>query len=194
MSDLAKRLRIKAGMIEMGEMIAWGSDSALMREAADALGHVAGERKMVGRPQIREVFMRNGARIEPGSDDLPDYVYESTFELLEMTAPVMQGDPVAAEIELLERQSAEHERLLAESRANDQQAMAYLSEVRAIVGGDDFPDMVRRCEKLLKDADRIDWLADPNNSIGNVQLPMAVVRQHLHSLRDAIDAAMEPTK
>lgn len=37
MSDLAKRLRIKAGMIEMGEMIAWGSDSALMREAADAL-------------------------------------------------------------------------------------------------------------------------------------------------------------
>lgn len=37
MNDLVKRLRIKAGMIEMGEMIAWGSDSALMREAADAL-------------------------------------------------------------------------------------------------------------------------------------------------------------
>lgn len=37
MSDLVKRLRIKAGMIEMGEHIAWGSDSALMREAADAL-------------------------------------------------------------------------------------------------------------------------------------------------------------
>lgn len=37
MSDLVRRLRIKAGMIEMGEMIAWGSDSALMREAADAL-------------------------------------------------------------------------------------------------------------------------------------------------------------
>lgn len=37
MSDLVKRLRIKAGMIEMGELIAWGSDVALMREAADAL-------------------------------------------------------------------------------------------------------------------------------------------------------------
>lgn len=37
MSDLVKRLRIKAGMIEMGERIAWGSDSALMREAADEL-------------------------------------------------------------------------------------------------------------------------------------------------------------
>ena len=37
MTDLVKRLRIKAGMIELGELIAWGSDSALMREAADAL-------------------------------------------------------------------------------------------------------------------------------------------------------------
>ena len=37
MADLIKRLRIKAGMIELGEIIAWGSDSALMREAADVL-------------------------------------------------------------------------------------------------------------------------------------------------------------
>lgn len=37
MTDLVKRLRIKAGMIELGELIAWGSDSALMREAADVL-------------------------------------------------------------------------------------------------------------------------------------------------------------
>lgn len=35
--DLVKRLRIKADMIAMGERIAWGSDSALMREAADRL-------------------------------------------------------------------------------------------------------------------------------------------------------------
>lgn len=33
--DLVNRLRIKASMIEMGERIAWGSDSELMREAAD---------------------------------------------------------------------------------------------------------------------------------------------------------------
>lgn len=37
MTDLPERLRIKASMIELGERIAWGSDSALMREAADAL-------------------------------------------------------------------------------------------------------------------------------------------------------------
>lgn len=36
-SDLAKRLRIKAGMITMGEKIAWGSDVELMLQAAQAL-------------------------------------------------------------------------------------------------------------------------------------------------------------
>ena len=34
MSDLPKRLRIKAGVMNMGERIAWGSDTALMEEAA----------------------------------------------------------------------------------------------------------------------------------------------------------------
>ena len=34
---LGDALRIKATMIELGEKIAWGSDVALMREAADAL-------------------------------------------------------------------------------------------------------------------------------------------------------------
>jgi hypothetical protein len=39
--ELSKRLRIKAGMIEMGERIAWGSDSALMREAANLIDQMA---------------------------------------------------------------------------------------------------------------------------------------------------------
>ena len=34
MCDLVERLDIKAGVMEMGEKIAWGSDTALMREAA----------------------------------------------------------------------------------------------------------------------------------------------------------------
>jgi len=33
-NDLVKRLDTKARMIEVGEKIAWGSDTALMREAA----------------------------------------------------------------------------------------------------------------------------------------------------------------
>lgn len=44
---------------------------------------------------------------------------------------------------------------------------------------------------LLKDKARLDWLADVNNSIGNVQLPRDIVERNLHSLRDAIDEAME---
>jgi hypothetical protein len=46
-------------------------------------------------------------------------------------------------------------------------------------------------QALRKDAERLDWLADPNNSIGNVQLPTECVTENLHSLRAAIDDAME---
>lgn len=46
-------------------------------------------------------------------------------------------------------------------------------------------------QQALADSKRIDWLADPNNNIGNVQLPSEVVENNLYSLRDAIDAAME---
>lgn len=58
MSDLVKRLRIKAGMIEMGERIAWGSDSALMREAADAL-------ELAAQPKWRpiETAPKDGAAV-----------------------------------------------------------------------------------------------------------------------------------
>ena len=42
------RLRLVAGMIEMGDKISWGTDSALLREAADRLSlwkSVADERQ-----------------------------------------------------------------------------------------------------------------------------------------------------
>lgn len=42
----------------------------------------------------------------------------------------------------------------------------------------------------MKDAERMDWLADPENTVGNVQPPAECVTANLHSLRDAIDAAM----
>ena len=45
--------------------------------------------------------------------------------------------------------------------------------------------------KLLRcDEARIDWLADPENKIGNVQLPSQCVIAHPYSMRDAIDDAM----
>lgn len=43
MCDLVKRLDIKAGVMEMGEKIAWGSDTALMREAARKIEDMQGK-------------------------------------------------------------------------------------------------------------------------------------------------------
>lgn len=42
----------------------------------------------------------------------------------------------------------------------------------------------------ITDTDRIDWLAEVNNKTGTVMLPSRIVEANLHSLRDAIDAAM----
>ncbi len=101
---------------------------------------------------------------------------------------VMYG--AAVRLEALQAECEELRTALIGARANDQQAMAYLGAVKAIVGGDDFPDMVERCKKLRKDAERLDWLADPTNRIGNVQLPRECVERNPHSLRDAIDDAI----
>lgn len=59
---VVERLRIKADMIQMGEKIAWGSDSAIMREAAArietlerALERIAWhpiENPIAGRPSL----------------------------------------------------------------------------------------------------------------------------------------------
>lgn len=75
--------------------------------------HIADARKKVSRPQIREAFLRNGAAIPAERDDLPDWVYESVFELLDsviqqaapaiqyvapaiqQAGPDVQGEPVA---------------------------------------------------------------------------------------------------
>ena len=48
-----------------------------------------------------------------------------------------------------------------------------------------------RAENIVTryDADRIDWLADVNNTIGGVVLPRHIVEQNISSLRQAIDAA-----
>ena len=42
---------------------------------------------------------------------------------------------------------------------------------------------------LRADSDRIDWLADVNNTVGSVVLPREIVEANVSSLRQAIDAA-----
>ena len=44
---------------------------------------------------------------------------------------------------------------------------------------------------LLKDRARLDWLADVDNKLGGVTLPRDIVERNLHSMRAAIDEAME---
>ena len=43
MSELTKQLRIKAGMINLGERIEWGSETALMETAANRIDHLEAE-------------------------------------------------------------------------------------------------------------------------------------------------------
>lgn len=45
--------------------------------------------------------------------------------------------------------------------------------------------------ELQKDRARLDWLADVDNKLGGVTLPRDIVERNLHSMRDAIDEAME---
>lgn len=45
-------------------------------------------------------------------------------------------------------------------------------------------------KELRKDKARLDWLADRENTVGNVTLPGVIVSRNLHSLRAAIDDAM----
>jgi hypothetical protein len=59
---------------------------------------------------------------------------------------------------------------------------------------DDITTELRRLraenEALRGDKELLDWLADPENEVGNVQLPTKCVMENMGSLRDAIRQAM----
>lgn len=61
----------------------------------------------------------------------------------------------------------------------------------ALIRLSDYEALQAECEQLRKDKVRLDWLADPDNAIGNVELPEKAVLENVHCLRAAIDAAME---
>lgn len=87
----------------------------------------------------------------------------------------------------------------------DEEIIALGKQARAIESGEDgyilpitFARAIEQAvmkspevQALKLDSERLDWLADPKNSIGNVQLPTVCVERNPHSLRDAIDDAME---
>ncbi len=57
-------------------------------------------------------------------------------------------DELESQAEQLKAENIQLKAALAESRSNDRAAMSYLQEVRSLVGGDDFPDMVERVKRL----------------------------------------------
>lgn len=78
MSTLIERLRIKAGVMEMGERIAWGSDTALMREAAGKIEALEAQLDAVGAggvgamvpKQLAAACYECGATHRPGENTL----------------------------------------------------------------------------------------------------------------------------
>ena len=56
---------------------------------------------------------------------------------------------------------------------------------------DGIAELQRENADLRKDKARIDWLADPAQNIGDLILPRDIVERNLHSMRAAIDEAME---
>lgn len=71
--------------------------------------------------------------------------------------------------------------------------------LRRLAGNENLPSMMRETlrtaaeeiETLRADWARLEWLADRENGIGNVQLPTMRVVNNLHDMRAAIDEAMQ---
>ena len=55
---------------------------------------------------------------------------------------------------------------------------------------DGIAELKRENAELKKDKARLAWMADANNTIGNVTLPRNIVEGNLHILRAAIDECM----
>ena len=63
MSELTKQLRIKAGMINLGERIEWGSETALMETAANRIDHLEAElaKLRAGQEPVAELLRGQSA-------------------------------------------------------------------------------------------------------------------------------------
>ena len=77
----------------------------------------------------------------------------------EIAALKRENEELREEHRTLTRQVGEWRDLCEEARSNDKTAMGYLNDVRSIVGGDDFPDMVKRVAALkAQSTEPVAWL------------------------------------
>lgn len=79
--------------------------------------------------------------------------------------------------------------LLEENKALQSECERLRKELRHTHSG--YEIMQEEADRLRKDKARLDWLADPDNIIGNVELPEKAVLENVHCMRSAIDAAMK---
>ena len=88
MSKLVNQLRVKAGVMETGERIAWGSDTALMRGAADRIEKL--ERKLEDIvSELEHMIIKENDRLKAqiSATDMqpPDYIdFQTICEALEL--------------------------------------------------------------------------------------------------------------
>ena len=108
-------------------------------------------------------------------------------------ATVIAVDALTAELRRLRAENAELAQSLAESRANDQAAMGWLTSLRWASGDRGermLPELVTHIEGLAKDAGRYRWMRDGAGYCETRDIPgMAPVR-----MNEYIDAAMESPK
>lgn len=84
---------------------------------------------------------------------------------------------------------------LAESRANDLTAMGYLNQIRGLVGGDDFPDMVERVAKLQAECEKLRAaMIEAKGHINHYMYGGSSYREPAAKAIKLIDAAMEGDK
>lgn len=100
---LVDRLNMKAGVMEMGEKIAWGSDTALMREAAGKIAELEAQLEAVGAGGVSALVRlhENGAKAWAGVPDATAWVDELRGN--DPEPPAIHRPTALAIIERLER-------------------------------------------------------------------------------------------
>lgn len=146
-------------VIKKPEVVAWRWRKPVVNDQGEAVGETAWVLSdapeflswWTNEPLIR---LSDYERLQAECEKLRAEYEEETF-CLRQDRDTHFGELMRAleQVEKLQAESLEMAQVLAECRSNDRQAMSYLNQIREIVGGDDFPDMVQRCKQLRKDAE-----------------------------------------
>ena len=129
------------------ETVAWRWCQPIVNDHGETVGGVW---KLGASPNFLP-WWTNDPLVRLGDFEAMKAAYEEELFCVRQTRDSHFGELMRA-LEQVDALQVECEKLraaLSESQANDRQAMYYLNQVRKIVGGYDFPDMVERCRELV---------------------------------------------